>query len=301
MEYIADSVRYIANQIMSMGISDIIDILLVSVIFYYIYIFIRDRRAGKLALGVVLILLVLTMSSFLNMNTLNFLLQNVVQVGILALFIVFQPELRSMLEKMGGNSLNPLNRIGEQKELQQTLETIDELARSAQELSNDKTGALIVIERTTRLGDEVKSGVVVDAEISTFLVKNIFFNKAPLHDGAMIIRNNRILACGCFLPLSNNGDIVKDLGTRHRAGIGISENSDALVIVVSEENGVISLAENGTLVRNFTRYTLKNELVNRMVDPNLLKKSSVSDDDDADKNILTTVKQLAKRFFAKKG
>lgn len=301
MEYIADSVRYIANQIMSMGISDIIDILLVSVIFYYIYIFIRDRRAGKLALGVVFILLVLTMSSFLNMNTLNFLLQNVVQVGILALFIVFQPELRSMLEKMGGNSLNPLNRLGEQKELQQTLETIDELARSAQELSNDKTGALIVIERTTRLGDEVKSGVVVDAEISTFLVKNIFFNKAPLHDGAMIIRDNRILACGCFLPLSNNGDIVKDLGTRHRAGIGISENSDALVIVVSEENGIISLAENGTLVRNFTRYTLKNELVNRMVDPNLLKKSSVSDDDDADKNILMTAKQLAKRFFAKKG
>lgn len=301
MEYIADSFRYIANQIMSMGISDVIDILLVSVIFYYIYIFIRDRRAGKLALGVVLILLVLTMSSFLNMNTLNFLLQNVVQVGILALFIVFQPELRSMLEKMGGNSLNPLNRLGEQKELQQTLETIDELARSAQELSNDKTGALIVIERTTRLGDEVKSGVVVDAEISTFLVKNIFFNKAPLHDGAMIIRNNRILACGCFLPLSNNGDIVKDLGTRHRAGIGISENSDALVIVVSEENGIISLAENGTLVRNFTRYTLKNELVNRMVDPNLLKKSSVSDDDERDKNIITTVKQLAKRFFAKKG
>lgn len=300
MEYIADSVRYIVNQILSMGISDVIDILLVSVIFYYIYIFIRDRRAGKLALGVVLILLVLTMSSFLNLNTLNFLLQNVVQVGILALFIVFQPELRSMLEKMGGNSLNQLNRIGEQKELQQTLETIDELARSAQELSNEKTGALIVIERTTRLGDEVKSGVVVDAEISTFIVKNIFFNKAPLHDGAMIIRNNRILACGCFLPLSNNGDIVKDLGTRHRAGIGISENSDAIVIVVSEENGVISLAENGTLVRNFTRYTLKNELVNRMIDPNLLKKNSVSDGDEQDKNILTAVKQFLKRFFTKK-
>ncbi len=301
MEYISDSVRYIANQLMSMGISDIIDILLVSVIFYYIYIFIRDRRAGKLALGVVLILLVLMMSSFLNMNALNFLLQNVVQVGILALFIVFQPELRSMLEKMGGNSLNQLNRIGEQKELQQTLETIDELARSAQELSNDKTGALIVIERTTRLGDEVKSGVVVDAEISTFIVKNIFFNKAPLHDGAMIIRDNRILACGCFLPLSNNSDIVKDLGTRHRAGIGISENSDAIVIVVSEENGVISLAENGTLVRNFTRYTLKNELVNRMIDPNLLKKSSVSDGGEQENNIFANVKQFIKRFFTKKG
>ena len=203
----------------------------------------------------------------------------------MAIFIVFQPELRSMLEKMGGDSINRLNRIGEQRELQQTMETINEISKSAQELSKDKTGALIVIERSTRLGDEVKSGVSVDAEISSFLVRNIFFNKAPLHDGAMIIRNNRILACGCFLPLSSNNRIVKELGTRHRAAIGISENSDAIVVVVSEETGTISLAQEGSLVRNFDRYTLKNELVNRMIDPSMLKNKNEQHSDFKDKLI----------------
>lgn len=285
MEYIKDFFYYIFNQFTSMGITDIIDILLVSVIFYYIYVFIRDRRAGKLASGVVFIILILVISSFLNMHTLNYLLQNVVQVGMLAIFIVFQPELRSMLEKMGGDSINRLNRIGEQRELQQTMETINEISKSAQELSKDKTGALIVIERSTRLGDEVKSGVSVDAEISSFLVRNIFFNKAPLHDGAMIIRNNRILACGCFLPLSLNNQIVKELGTRHRAAIGISENSDAIVVVVSEETGTISLAQEGSLVRNFDRYTLKNELVNRMIDPSMLKNKNEQHSDFKDKLI----------------
>ncbi|MBQ9940794.1 MAG: diadenylate cyclase CdaA [Clostridia bacterium] len=277
MGYLKDAFMYIVNQFSGMGINDVIDILIVAVIFYYIYIFIRDRRAGKLASGVVFILLILVVSSFLNMKTLSFLVQNVVQVGMLAIFIVFQPELRSMLEKMGGDSLNRLNRLGEQKELQNTLEVLDEIAKAAQELSNEKTGALMVLERSTRLGDEVKSGVVVDGEISTFLIKNIFFNKAPLHDGAMIVRDNRILACGCFLPLSTNSGIVKDLGTRHRAAIGISENSDALVIVVSEETGNISVAQNGKLERGFNRYSLRAELVKRMVDASLLKKNGHKD------------------------
>jgi len=277
VEYLNNFLQYIINQFAGMRITDVVDILIVAVIFYYIYIFIRDRRAGKLASGVVFILMILVISSFLNMNTLNFLVQNVVQVGMLAVFIVFQPELRSMLEKMGGDSLNRLNRFGEQKELQKTLEILDEISKAAQELSNEKTGALMVIERSTRLGDEVKSGVVIDGEISTFLIKNIFFNKAPLHDGAMIIRDNRILACGCFLPLSTNSDIVKDLGTRHRAAIGISENSDALVIVVSEETGTISLVQNGKLERNFNRYSLRTELVKRTVDASLLKNSEDAD------------------------
>ena len=294
----ADFFYYIGNQFMSMRITDIIDILLVSVIFYYIYVFIRDRRAGKLVSGIVFVLLILVLSSFLNMHTLNFLIQNIVQVGMIALIVLFQPELRSMLEKMGGDSLNRLNRLGEQKELQQTLETIDEIAKAAQELSNEKTGARMVIERSTRLGDEVKSGVVVDAEISTFIIKNIFFNKAPLHDGAMIIRNNRILACGCFLPLSTNSDIIKDLGTRHRAAIGISENSDAVVVVVSEETGVISLAQEGNLVRNFTRYTLKNELVQRMVDPAMLKKRK--DQQSGEVKESKTLKNMLEHFFSKK-
>ncbi|MBE6688657.1 MAG: TIGR00159 family protein [Ruminococcaceae bacterium] len=300
MEYIKDFFYYIGNQFTSMGINDIFDILIVAVIFYYIYVFIRDRRAGKLVSGVVFILLMLVISSFLNMRTVSFLLQNVVQVGMLAVFILFQPELRSMLEKMGVDSISRLNSIGEQKELQQTISTIDEISKAAQELSNEKTGALMVIERATRLGDEVRSGVVVDAEITTFLIKNIFFNKAPLHDGAMIIRNNRILACGCFLPLSSNRDIIKDLGTRHRAAIGISESSDAIVVVVSEETGAISLAEEGNLVRNFTRATLKEELMERMIDPSLLKKKKDRDDEDEEKNENSFISKLIDRIKAKK-
>lgn len=302
MEYIKDFFYYIGNQFTNMGFTDILDILIVAVLFYYIYIFIRDRRAGKLVSGVVFILLMLVISSFLNMRTLSFLLQNIVQVGLLAVFILFQPEIRSMLEKMGGDSIVKLNSIGEQKELQQTLGAIDEIAKAAQDLSAEKTGALMVIERSTRLGDEVKSGVIVDAEITTFLIKNIFFNKAPLHDGAMIIRNNRILACGCFLPLSANRDIIKDLGTRHRAAIGISENSDAIVVVVSEETGAISLAQDGNLVRNFTRYTLKNELVSRMIDPALLKKKKEKqDEDDKTDDTDNFIFKLIDRIKAKKG
>ncbi|MEA4832544.1 Cyclic di-AMP synthase CdaA [bioreactor metagenome] len=265
MSNLQDAAEYFWNLISSMRISDIIDIIIVSVLLYYVFIFIRERRAGKLAIGILFLLLALLGSDLLGMNALNFILQNIMQVGMIAVIIIFQPELRSMLEKMGGNSIKNLNRIGEAKDIGEKQKAIEEICLAASDLSKSKTGALIVLERGTKLGDEIKTGVIVNADVSSFLIKNIFFNKAPLHDGAMIIRDSRVHACGCFLPLSQNADIVKDLGTRHRAGIGISETSDAVVVIVSEETGFISTAVDGKLVRGYDRYSLKDTLNSLMI------------------------------------
>jgi len=260
------------RQILSMNVIDIIDILLLSVILYYAYKFIHDRRAGKLAVGLVLFIVVLVMSELLEMHAIKFILKNVVQVGILALIILFQPEIRSVLEEVGRDPLKNLKSIGEQRDLTQINANIGEVCTAVFEMAEEKTGALIVIERDTKLGDVIKSGTVIDSNISSFLIRNIFFNKAPLHDGAMIIRDGRLYAAGCFLPLSTNGEIVKDLGTRHRAAIGMSENSDAAVICVSEETGVVSLALDGKLKRGYTVNMLKAELEKLLVDESYIRK-----------------------------
>ncbi len=262
MKTVSDFFEYIFDQFTSMGIVDFLDIALVSVVLYYVFIFIRERRAGKLAVGVLFLLLAVMISDFANMRSLGFLLENIVQVGMLAVIVIFQPELRSMLEKMGGNSIKGLSKIGEagNRDEAEKLALIEELTEAAQSLSESKTGALIAIEGGTRLGDEIKSGVIVNANVSRYMIGNIFFNKAPLHDGAMIIREGRIHACGCFLPLSYNQEIVKELGTRHRAAIGLSEVSDAFVIVVSEETGMISVARDGKLARNYDKAALADAL-----------------------------------------
>lgn len=241
---------------------DIIDIAIVAFVFYYVYKFVRERRAGKLAVGILILLLVLLLSEILEMHALGFILTNIFQVGIIALIILFQPELRSALEKVGAEPLRGLRNISENKAGTdvQTTAMIGEITQAVCDMSLDKTGALIVIERSTKLGDIIKSGTVVNANVNSFLIRNIFFNKAPLHDGAMIIKDGRIFSAGCFLPLSTNDDIIKDLGTRHRAAIGMSENSDAVIIVVSEETGSISIAFEGQLKRNYSYNTLKTEL-----------------------------------------
>ena len=259
---IGDFFTYLFNQLSSMRVVDFIDIALVSVLFFYVFIFIRERRAGKLAVGVLLLLLAVMVSELANMRSLSFILSNIVQVGMVALIVIFQPELRSMLEKMGGNSVRGISRLSESREDSKKAELIDELCEACQSLSDSRTGALIALEGVTKLGDEIRSGVIVNADVSRYLIGNIFFNKAPLHDGAMIIRDGRVHACGCFLPLSENHDIIKELGTRHRAAIGLSEVSDALVIVVSEETGVISAARDGKLSRNLDKYSLR-ELLKR--------------------------------------
>lgn len=278
MENIKDVAYYIWNVIRDIGLTDIIDIAIVAILFYYIYKFIRERRAGKLAAGLLILLSVLLISNIFNMHAMQFILHNVFQVGIIAIIIVFQPELRSALEKVGSEPLKSLRSIGESKsgENLQTAAMINELTEAVCDMSLDKTGALIVIERTTKLGDIIKSGTVINANPTTFLIRNIFFNKAPLHDGAMIIREDRLYAAGCFLPLSTNPDIIKDLGTRHRAAIGMSENSDAVIIVVSEETGTISIAMGGQLKRNFSYNSLKAELTGLLLtDTDTQKKTSV--------------------------
>ena len=258
---------YVVDTVRDIRIADVLDILILALIFYYLYSFIKDRRAGKLALGLALIVLLLFLSSAFNLNALKFIFDNFYQVGIIAILIVFQPEMRAALEKVGGTSISGLKNItSESGKLAALNAQIEGICNATSDLSRDKVGALIVIERGTKLGEYIKSGVIVDSVISPYVLRNIFFNKAPLHDGAVIVRDGRIHAAGCFLPLSTQTDIDKDLGTRHRAAIGLTEISDAVVVVVSEETGVISLSVDGNLKRNYNYTTLKQEL-NTLLNP----------------------------------
>lgn len=258
--------KEIFNFFTKIDVFDIIDICLVWLFLYLAYKFIRERRASKLAIGVGILLVLRVITDFYQLEAMRFILQNVLQVGLIALVVVFQPELRSALEKVGGEPFRGIKSLTDAKDNALYNTVIDDMCEAICDMSLDKTGALIVIERETKLGDYAKTGVIINADVSSFLIKNIFFNKAPLHDGALIIRNARVLAAGCFLPLSTNPDIIKDLGTRHRAAIGMSENSDAAVIVVSEESGVISVAHDGKLKRNLDHASLRKELVKYMLE-----------------------------------
>jgi len=254
---------YIRNTILSIRpVIDVIDIIIVSVIIYYAVKFIRDRRAAKLLVGIFLMGVVYFISNALGMYVLRFMLENIFRVGIIALIILFHPELRSLLEKVGGTSIHSINRIVDKKSFQKITQSIDIISSSAADLAAVKRGALIVIERTTKLGDIAKSGILLKAELSKPLLKNIFYENAPLHDGAVIIGSDMIVeAAGCRLPLSDSEEIPSEVGMRHRAGLGISENSDAAVIIVSEETGNISVAVDGKLERGFDLYSLKKKLV----------------------------------------
>ena len=247
-------------------ITDVLDITIIAVLLYYLVIFLKDRRAGKLVVGVGVMFVLHLLSEQLGMVVVHKILENVFENGIILLTVLFQPEIRAVLEKMGGQSLKSLRGITEIKDNTQTLHMIDEVTEAVMDMSQSKTGALIAFERTTKLGDVIMTGTTIDANPEAFLIKNIFFNKSPLHDGAVIVRNDRIYAAGCLFPLSVNTNIIKDLGTRHRAGIGMSENSDAVVIIVSEETGTISVAYDGKLVRNYNRETLSAVLKEYLVD-----------------------------------
>ena len=254
--------EHVVNTVKTIQPKDVIDILLLAVVLYFIYRFIRDRRAGKLLVGLALVVFISILSEALNLHALNFLFGDFRQLGIIAILILFQPELRSVLEKVGGTPFTGFHTItSDFREPATTNAEIDAICTAAEDLAREKVGALIVIERSTKLGEYIKSGVYVDASISPHILRNLFFNKAPLHDGAVIIRDGRVCAAGCFLPLTTQEDINKDLGTRHRAAIGLSEISDALVIVVSEETGTISLSLDGSLERNFNYTSLKQRLM----------------------------------------
>ncbi len=259
--------RYIFAIVKTIGILDMVDILLLTFVLYFVYCFIRDRRAGKLLIGLGCVLCLSLLGEFFDLPATSFVFNDFRQIGMIAVLILFQPELRGALEKVGGTPLSSIRSMtSDSRELALVNAEIDAVCTAASDLSRDKVGALIAIERSTKLGEYVKSGVFIDATISPYILRNIFFNKAPLHDGAVIIRAGRICAAGCFLPLSTQDDLNKELGTRHRAALGLSEMSDAIVIVVSEENGIISMAVDGNLERNYNYNSLKQAL-NRLLIP----------------------------------
>lgn len=250
---------YLKSFFQVLKLTDIIDIFLVAIIVYQLLKIMKETRAIQLVKGIAIVFLILQISTWAHLTTLNYLLGNAVQVGMFAIVVIFQPELRSLLEKMGRSKVGKLIDIAAGNAQDENF-AVSEIAKAAASLAETKTGALIVIERETKLGDVIHTGTLIDAEVSAALLENIFVPNTPLHDGAVIIRGERIHTAGCFLPLTSNSNLSRELGTRHRAALGISEASDSLVIVVSEETGKISIALNGTLTRNLTETTLKTAL-----------------------------------------
>ncbi|NLY42383.1 MAG: TIGR00159 family protein [Clostridiaceae bacterium] len=251
---------YIVHFFSFINISDIIDISIVAFVVYKLIKLIRETRAEQLIKGIVILLVVTQLSEWLKLNTINFILVNTMQVGVVALLVVFQPELRRALEQMGRSRFGNMFNFEEYDSENDINAVIEEISKAVQTLSQNRIGALIVLERDTKIGDIIRTGVTIDSVISAELLVNIFVPNTPLHDGAVIIRKNKIKAAACFLPLSQNQNLSKELGTRHRAALGISENSDAVVIVVSEETGKISIALDGDLTRNLTIEILKKAL-----------------------------------------
>ena len=255
--------NYIWTPLTSIGVNDVIDILFVAIVLFYALRFIRNRRAGKLIIGVMFLLILLIVARIAGLVTVNYVLSNFFEVGVIALIIIFQPELRSALEKVGSEPGKRIKLIRDKTDALDKEKMIFEICTAVVQMSKEKTGALIVIERQTKLGEHINSGMVVNADLSAQMIENIFFKNAPLHDGAMVIRDYRIYAAGCFLPLSQN-PAIKALGTRHHAALGVSEVSDALVIVVSEQTGTISVALDGSLERNMDYVSLRQFLTREL-------------------------------------
>ena len=246
---------------------DALDILVVTFIIYGAIKLIREPRAGQLVKGILILMIVYLTAWYLDLIMLNELLNYFFQFTVVALLVIFQPEIRRALEQVGRSGKN-LPFAGKDREAKnsQMRHAIQAVSDACMNLQRLRMGALIVFERETKLGEIIDTGTIVEARPSAPVIGNIFFNKAPLHDGAMVIRDGEVYAAGCILPLTSNDSISVDLGTRHRAALGMSENSDAVVVVVSEETGQISIALNGVLTRNYTRETLANELESLLVE-----------------------------------
>lgn len=255
----SSALSYLRGFFQVLKLTDLIDILLIAIIVYQLLKILKETRAMQLVKGIFFLFLILQLSSWAHLTTLNYLMRNAMQVGMFAVVVIFQPELRSLLEKMGRSNVARFIDVAKGNFVSNDY-AISEIVTAAENLSSTRTGALIVIERDTKLGDVIRTGTPLDAEVSSSLLENIFFPNTPLHDGAVIIRGDRIHTAGCFLPLTSNSNLSRDLGTRHRAALGISEASDAVVIIVSEETGKISIAINGSLTRNLTSQTLKTAL-----------------------------------------
>lgn len=253
----------IAHYIKTASLLDAVDILVVAFLIYHLMRFIHATNVRNIIKGILMLMVFFYISDFMNLNVINYILKNTMQIGLIALIIVFQPELRKALENLGSNKISIfLKREEDESELKKMIREVVEAASS---MSWSHTGALIIFERKTHLNDIVTAATALDALATSELVKNIFFVKAPLHDGAMIIRGERILAAGCVLPLSENESLPKELGTRHRAGIGITEVTDAISLIVSEETGAISIAMSGEIKRNMAPSTVENFLTHELI------------------------------------
>ena len=252
--------EYLVKYVQLLRISDLIDILIVSVIVYYLINLIRETRAMQLVKGIIFLFIAFFLSQWLKLNALNYILGGAMQIGAFAVIVIFQPELRNLLERMGRFKVGRIIDFASDTTEDDLHRVIDSIAQAAANMSATKTGALIVMERATRLGEYISTGTMLDANVSSGLLENIFVPNTPLHDGAVIIRNNKIVPAGCLLPLTANNNLSRDLGTRHRAAIGLSEVTDAVIIVVSEETGKISIALNGSLTRNLSRESLAKAL-----------------------------------------
>jgi diadenylate cyclase len=238
---------------------DLLDIAIVATVSYKTIQLIRGTRAVQLLKGLVILVVSTKVSEWLGLYTINWILRNAMTVGVWALLIVFQPELRRALEQLGRGKVfitSPILGMGEEE----MDKLIDQIAGAAEELSKSNIGALIVLEKQTGLNEYIETGIKISGDVTAELLMNIFVPNTPLHDGAVIIRNDKIMAAGCYLPLTENPNLSKELGTRHRAGLGITEQSDAIAIIVSEETGVISVAKDGKLSRYLDSKTLRTML-----------------------------------------
>ena len=265
MDILTNAAQVAVNFILSLSLWDVLDILVIAFLVYRLLQLVRRTNTSRLLKGVLVVLLALWLSHG-RLRALNYLLGHIVDIGILALLILFQPEIRRVLEQVGSSRLNVLEFFAKPQLDRKVLETaISQTVQACGDMSRSRTGALIVFERHIQLDEVLRSGTKLDAEVSSELLKNIFFVKAPMHDGAAIIREGRVLGAGCMLPLSRNVNLSRDLGMRHRAGIGMSENSDAVVVIVSEETGSISVAIGGMLKRHLKPETLENILRNELL------------------------------------
>ena len=265
MEKVLALLENIGNYLLLIRVSDVLDIAIIAFLVYNLLRMVKSTRAENILRGVVAFLVVLGLADILQLNAISYIMKNLVQVGILAIIVLFQPEIRQILEKVGSRNIKMLRVFNDPKQQSELDTAIDQTVVACSEMSQSKTGVLIVFERNIRLDDMVRSGTTLDAAVSSELLKNIFFVKAPMHDGAVIIRHGRILGAGCMLPLSKNVNMSRDLGMRHRAGIGMSENSDAVVVIVSEETGSISVAIGGMLKRHLKPETLNKLLRNELM------------------------------------
>ena len=270
MEVIGSALEKATKYLMTIGISDFVDIVIVAYLLYKFIWLARKSNFSNVAKGIVLIIVCLWLSEVLNLTMINYLLRKVLELGLIALLIIFQPELRRLLERLGSTFSNG-------KALNGTAinDVITQTVNACMSMSETHTGALIIFERSVSLTHIISNGTIINSDVSAELLKNIFFKNAPLHDGAVIIRNMRIAAAGCVLPLTDRTNLNKELGTRHKAGIGMSEKSDAVVVIVSEETGAVSVAIDGMLKRHLTE-----ESISRILHTELVKEQNEDDKHD---------------------